>query len=305
MPDKDKKTVKPLLLHWRFFICCVELGSFQRVAQFFKTDASYVSKSIRDLEIYVGEPLLKRTRPMLSLTWIGREYYSKMKAFLSHLDVYFEKKPDPNQKDRIKIAVPSTLSKLFIRWVSAFEALYPSITADVIQYDKQMVPPVRNFDFFVALDTLPNDRVYATALGAMPRIIVTGPRYGEAARDITVPSMLNQYSLIAERNTIVMHTQHMTITLKMKLRLKVNDIISTLDSALLDKGIAVGVPLWTVAEAIQAGRLIRVLKDWSCNSEMVWLLRREALKNEQAERFISHLQQYWDQTPGLTHAPAG
>lgn len=294
-----QKNNRPPLEHWRYFVCCVEMGSFQKVAETFQTDASYVSKSVKDLEIFVGEALLKRNRPQLTLTWVGREYYEKIKPLLDQSNSLFKSKKAASL-NKFRIAVPATLSKLFIRWISEFEAQNSSVIPEVDFYDKKVKPVLGDFDYIVTLGTLPNARVYATALGLVQRIMVTASPNKERLLLITEPEMLNDYSLVSEKNSLVVQTQNLSMTLKMKLAFQVNDIVTVVDSVLLENAIAIGMPRWAVSEALNNGSLYQVLPEWSCSPETVWLLRNEkAKKNSEVEKFITYLQTSWVNTPGL------
>lgn len=294
-----QKNNRPPLEHWRYFVCCVEMGSFQKVADTFQTDASYVSKSVKDLEIFVGEALLKRNRPQLTLTWVGREYYEKIKPLLDQSNSLFKSKK-VDSLNKFRIAVPATLSKLFMRWISEFEANNASVIPEVVFYDKKVKPVLGDFDYIVTLGNFPNARVYATALGLVQRIMVTASSNKKRLQDVTEPEMLNDHSLVSEKNSLVVQTDNLSMTLKMKLSFQVNDIVTVADSALLENAIAIGMPRWAVSEALNKKSLYQVLPEWSCSPETVWLLRNEkAKKNMEVEKFITYLQNAWVNTPGL------
>ena len=74
------------LRQWRYFVKAVDCGSLSGVAEFFRTDVSFVSRELRELDLIIGEPLLERDRRGVKPTWLGIMRYREAKEILKQVD---------------------------------------------------------------------------------------------------------------------------------------------------------------------------------------------------------------------------
>lgn len=112
------------------FTRVVEAGSFKRAADTLRVLPSTVTKTIKDLEAYLGVQLLNRTTRALSITDAGLRYYDSCKAILR--DVETAEGIVATQTGVIRGAIrigttPSLARHFIIPALPRFTARYPDI----------------------------------------------------------------------------------------------------------------------------------------------------------------------------------
>lgn len=294
----------PSVLQWRIFITCVETGSFAAAARMLRADASGVSRQMDALEASLGVTLLVRTRNGVKATWSGERYYREIRPVVAEIDDLFGQFSACRNKDVFRVAVPSELAFLFVRWISEFEESCPGgAEIEFIRYERDEAPAVDGFDLFVCLRSLPDARVVARALGSVLTGIVASAAFLQNEELVRDPEELTQRPVLSLSPETVLTNGAQSLSLMFAATRRTNNVLSLAELAKLSRGYAVGVPLWVLQFESQRGNLKRVLPQWQCPSEPVWLLRSE---REYRDRRIRELSDFlalcWKETLGLRSA---
>lgn len=290
------------LRQWRYFVKAVDCGSLSGVAEFFRTDVSFVSRELRELDLMIGEPLLERDRRGVKPTWLGIMRYREAKELLKQADDICTANKKKT-KETIRTAVPLSLSPLFSQWAAAFattQAGKKSIV-DIEPYSSLAPLDMVEFDCYVCEDSLPNVRMIAKQLGALERAVVASSEFLKTEKPIRVPEDLEGRRLIASRSgRCLMIGKQESCAIWIDPAVRVKGASSLVAAAQTDTGYAVGVPLWQIQHELKAGVLTDVLPSWKLALRPVWLLRRPESSNEPDVRsLVRFFEECWAKTPGL------
>lgn len=281
---------RPTMEQWRLFLKTKQLRSFAKVAEVLNTDPAYVGKAVARLEAYLGEPLFIRTRPKLTTTWLAEQIAPKISAAISELDRILCAEKPGNESNPYRIGVPLSFAKIFLHWVSAFQEIEPDAIFEVVPYDVLTGCDIGRHDLVVAQRSLPMERVYAQPMGKNRRILVASQ---EAAKTFAVekPEDLLSIPLVSSRSRQILTSENETVNMTIRSVIKVTDSLSALECVLHRQCCAVGIPIWAAHPMIAEGLCVRILPDWSCDAEDVWLVRprrqyRDNIHRKLAEYFL-------------------
>jgi LysR family transcriptional regulator, regulator for bpeEF and oprC len=116
------------------FTRVVEAGSFKKAAETLRVLPSTVTKTVKDLEAYLGGQLLNRTTRALSITDAGLRYYDSCKAILREIQAAEGTVTTQTGVVRgaIKVGTTPSLARHFIiPALPRFTARYPDIEIDL------------------------------------------------------------------------------------------------------------------------------------------------------------------------------
>ncbi|KDM93117.1 LysR family transcriptional regulator [Photobacterium galatheae] len=154
------------LLH--VFHRVVEHGSFQAAANELNLPRSSVSKKVRQLEMFVGQPLLHRSTRQLHLTDVGRNLLlgtGDLRAVLSNLHGIMDETQDV-PKGRVKISASILMGQCFlVPLLKQLRQTYPEIMIE-LSLDDQMVDLLeQNVDIAIRIGQLPDSSLIARRIG--------------------------------------------------------------------------------------------------------------------------------------------
>lgn len=305
--NKELSTVagvnRPTLRMWRYFVLAVDLGSLLRAADAAGTDVSVVSRDLKALEMLIKEPLLNKTKRGVTPTWTGVMRYKQARNLLNSYEALFDSAGSGKRTEVIRMAVPSSMISLFVRWVAEFGTIAEgrNISIEVEQYSDSVVPDVMGFDYFICKDILPNVRVLAVQLGYMRNTIIASPEFLKTQPEIQTPEDLENKPLVAEKKgRVLMEGNGQSVSIWVDPVVRVNNASSLAEPAIAGLGYAVGVPYWQIQEALEQSKLQIVLPQWHIALSPVWLLHRPKRKfSKEERRLVQFLKDQWGKTPGL------
>lgn len=284
---------RPTVEQWRIFLKTKQLRSFAKVAEVLDTDPAYVGKAVARLEAHLGESLFIRTRPKLTTTWQAEQIAPEISAALSELDSIFNADTSGNESNRYRIGVPLSFAKMFLHWVSDFQEIEPDAIYEIVPYDLSAGCDVGRHDLVVAQRNLPLERVFAKPMGKNRRILVASR---EAAKTLAVekPEDLLSIPLVSSRNRQTLTSENETLNMTIRSVIKVTDSLSALECVLHRQCCAVGIPVWAVQPMIAEGLCVRILPNWTCEAEDVWLVRpRRQYRDDIHRKLVSYILKRW------------
>jgi DNA-binding transcriptional LysR family regulator len=262
----------------RVFVQVISDGSFAGAARTLDLAPAVVTRSVSDLEDHLGVRLLNRTTRSLALTEAGEAYLERAKLVLSALDEADSLASAINDAPAGNLRIlcpPAFATHQLVPRLPAFRLRYPGI-----QIEMSAVGPVgsadENFDVsIVSVGQQPFQGDFVVRQLASSRFIVcAAPDYLARSRPILQPLDLLPHDVLfpqvaAVRRELTLYSETLALNPSEEvLRVHLHPpVISTSQlevlyaAALAGMGVA-GLPTFMVADALQDGRLTRVLPDW-------------------------------------------
>lgn len=254
------------------FVQVVQEGSFTRAAVRLGVAQSGVSRTVRDLERRLGVRLLVRTTRRLALTQAGERLYDAARHGFGQLEAGLKRmahyRDIPSGTVRIN-ASHHAIDKLLLPRLASFREQYPDIRLELISENRFVDIVAERFDAGVRLGGEVGDNMIAVRIGLPLEMVVVGAPghfrhhgFPRCPQDLAShPCIAAQFangSLYAwelvQEGALVHHMPRGQWVFSE----------SYMEAAAARAGLGLAyVPLDLVAEDIEHGRLIRVLKPFS------------------------------------------
>lgn len=247
-------------------------GKFRAAALELGMSTSALSNAVGKLERQLGVRLFNRTTRSVSLTEAGQNFVDQVGTALQSIheamDAARSQQATPSGTLRIN-AFPTAAREIFASLVLPFQARYPEVHVDIVTEGRLIDIVAGGFDLGVrSADLVPVDMI-AVPLGSARRNVVVGtPEYFKRRGRPLVPQDLEGHSCIRVRlpNGAIYrwpfekdgHAVHVDV-----------EGALTLDEASLARtAVLASVGLTLAMESdvradVEAGRLERVLEDWT------------------------------------------
>ncbi|MCX4029257.1 LysR family transcriptional regulator [Endozoicomonas sp. SM1973] len=257
------------LLH--IFHLVAERGSFQAVANELSLPRSSISKKIRQLEDFVGQPLIKRSTRQLHLTEVGLNLLAgtdDLTRILSNMhDVIEETQAIP--KGKVKISASMLMGQRFlIPLLSKFRKRYPEIALEISFKDENVDFLTEKVDIAIRIGCLPDSSLIARQIGTKQWGWFASERYLLERGYPKYPHELKQYDCLAFGN--ITNTFNCwpfqdkyghTETIEVTPAIKTDNSRALVDMACEGLGIIMIDPAF-ISEEIKIGKLTPVLPEW-------------------------------------------
>jgi DNA-binding transcriptional LysR family regulator len=262
------------------FAKVVELRSFAAAATELALSKATVSKAVGRLEERLGARLFNRTSRRLALTDAGRTLAVRAAQLLADGEAAESEALAQSAAPRglVRLAVPMTFGvKVLAPLLPDFLAQYPDVAVDMHLSDAMVDLIGEGFDIGVRIASLPDSSLVARRLCAMPRHTVAAPSYLERYGRPTHPMHLAQHRCFAYAYLSTPNVWHFTnaageeATVRPSGQLRVNNGEAVLPALIAGLGIA-DLPDFIVGDAIAAGQVEVILKDWKQTEGAVHLV---------------------------------
>ncbi len=262
------------------FAKVVELRSFAAAATELALSKATVSKAVGRLEERLGARLFNRTSRRLALTDAGRTLATRAAQLLADGEAAENEALAQSAAPRglVRLAVPMTFGvKVLAPLLPDFLAQYPDVAVDMHLSDAMVDLIGEGFDIGVRIASLPDSSLVARRLCAMPRHTVAAPSYLERFGRPTHPMHLAQHRCFAYAYLSTPNVWHFTnaageeATVRPSGQLRVNNGEAVLPALIAGLGIA-DLPDFIVGDAIAAGQVEVILKDWKQTEGAVHLV---------------------------------
>lgn len=262
------------------FAKVVELRSFAAAASELALSKATVSKAVGRLEERLGARLFNRTSRRLALTDAGRTLAVRAAQLLADGEAAESEALAQSAAPRglVRLAVPMTFGvKVLAPLLPDFLAQYPDVAVDMHLSDAMVDLIGEGFDIGVRIASLPDSSLVARRLCAMPRHTVAAPGYLERYGRPTHPMHLAQHRCFAYAYLSTPNVWHFTnaageeATVRPSGQLRVNNGEAVLPALIAGLGIA-DLPDFIVGDAIAAGQVEVILKDWKQTEGAVHLV---------------------------------
>jgi DNA-binding transcriptional LysR family regulator len=259
------------LARLRAFITVVQNGSFTRAAEVLRTQKARVSRQISELEAELGVRLLERTTRALRLTEIGRELFERGVGILAAVEDAERAAQAVHGEPHglLRLTVPLEFGQLIaFDWVRTLLQRHPQLTIEVDSSSRIVDLVHEGYDLAIRIGPLADSRLAARRLGELQYGLYASPGYLQRRGVPRHPSELAGHDLIAfapgGKSMPLRLQQGETVFVvdEGTPRLRTDSRFAQRDAAMAGLGIADGLDL-IADEAVAAGRLVRILEDWT------------------------------------------
>ncbi|MDP9811087.1 DNA-binding transcriptional LysR family regulator [Rhizobium tibeticum] len=251
------------------FLLAAEKRNFAQVARELDMTPAAVTRAIAALENDLGVQLFIRTTRQVSLTTDGAVFAAQIQPAVTALenarrDVINAHKAD---QGRLRISAPTWLGKTVLPPIlSGFRELYPKMCFEISLSDGLVNIVDDDYDLAIRISSAPSDKFTIwRKITVVRRILVAAP--GSRFAGMEHPSELTPddclaYSGESRRENWILSDGGGSVTVSAGRAFSANSGEVLSDMAADGLGVAM-LPGFHVAEHLQTGKLIRVLKEWS------------------------------------------
>jgi DNA-binding transcriptional LysR family regulator len=283
----------------RFFVVVTESGSLAEAARRMDVTPSAVSQRLRQLETRLGLHLIHRSTRRFSLTEEGTLFYGRAVELLAQVDNLIDdlRMRSGEVAGTLHVCGPLGFGRHHLApAIADFHTLHPKLMVSLTLSDVVSVADANRFDLIIHIGDRPDSSVVAYPIAPNERFICASPEY------LARHPAPRQPEELAAHDCIVLRENEEDVTLwrfrrkRSELAVRVPAILSSNDGdvvrrwALQGKGLVMRSE-WNVAECLAAGRLVRVLQDWSVPDAaiMAMVARRDGMAGR-VKLFLAFLQ---------------
>ena len=261
----------------RVFLAVAAQHSFAGAARQLGMTPASVTRTIAALEARLGVQLLVRTTRQVSLTSAGAVYAARVAPLSQGLaEVTHETREAQGvTSGRLRISAPLSLGvKVLPAVLSQFGALYPQTRVDVSLSDRFVDIVEEDFDLAIRISGPPSDKsTIWRKICRVPRVLVASKAYLRARGIPQQPEDLIEHDCLGYRDDLGEEVWQLSNgkrqrSHKAEGRLSANNGDLLVGLILNGEGIAL-LPRFIVEADIAAGRMTKVLPDWS--TPEIWL----------------------------------
>jgi DNA-binding transcriptional LysR family regulator len=257
----------------RAFARVVETGNFTRAASTLAMPKATVTTLIQSLEAHLHTKLLNRTTRRVMVTTDGALYYERAVQILSEIDELdgsvSSSQTLPSGRLRVEMG-GAFADEIVIPALSDFHERYPDIRIDLGVGDRLVDYLAENVDCALRAGTPTDQSLIARRVAEIQLVTCASPsyveRYGmpERPEDLEEDHHAVSYFRAQTGRTVAFEFARGNESLEINPRyvLSVNDARSYLAATMSGMGVAMA-PTFMVRDALAAGKLVRVLPDWS------------------------------------------
>lgn len=257
----------------RAFVRVVQTGSFSAVGRELDTTQATISKKVAALEAKLGVKLLTRSSRDVSLTQAGADYYEQAVVMLAELDEVETRirSQVATPKGTLRVTAPVAFGRIVIApIIGEFLEMYPDIKVDMSLGDRHVDLIAEGVDVAIRARQLEDSSLIARHLFENPLLLVASPKYLAQHGEPREPADLKRhscivYSLLRSGTNWHFEQKGKEISVPVSGRFQSDNGDTNLEVALAGLGIA-ELPIWMVAEHLQANRLKQVLSDYQADT---------------------------------------
>ena len=247
-------------------------GKFRTAALELGVSTTALSNAVGKLERTLGVRLFNRTTRSVSLTEAGQQFVAQVapavRDIQEAMDVARARQATPSGTLRIN-AFPTAAREIFSRLVLPFLRAYPQVHIDIVTEGRLVDIVAGGFDLGVrSADLVPADMI-ALPLGLARRnVVVATPAYLKARGTPLIPQDLTGHTCLRVRlpNGAIyrwpFEKDGETIQVDVGGAITLDEASLARTAVLASLGLALAMES-DVRDDIEAGRLVRVLEDWT------------------------------------------
>lgn len=281
------------------FVNVVDAGSFSGAARRLNVGQPAVSKTIAQLEDYLGVQLLLRSTRGLVPTDAGLGYYEGARRALDEVEEadVTARGAGAGLSGRLKISAAVTFARLHIMpRLKDFLDAHPQLTIDVVLDDRNIDLLETGIDVALRMGTLTDSNMTARRIAQSPRLVLATPAYFERCGEPKVPADLAAHSAIVYDIkgggvSWVFQQGDAEVSVVVSGRVRVSAAEGVRVAVLADMGLVVASE-WMFTPELASGQVRRVMADWAVAPIDLWAVYPSGRKaSAKARAFVAFVEE--------------
>jgi DNA-binding transcriptional LysR family regulator len=274
------------------FAKVAETRSFAAAAAELNLSKATVSKAVGRVEAKLKTRLFDRTSRRIALTEAGRQLSDRASRVLAEGEAAEDEALARSSAVRglVRLAAPMSFGVLHVApLLPEFLARYPEVAIDLNLSDATVDMIGDGFDAAIRIGVLPDSSLIARRLCGMPRYLVGSPSYLKKHGSPRHPLNLADHLCITYGHGTAMetwrfrHKNGKSASVRPSGPLRVNNGDAMMPALIAGVGLGI-LPEFMLRHALDAGRLKRLLADWSLPSGAVyWVTPPGGLRPKRVE----------------------
>jgi DNA-binding transcriptional LysR family regulator len=266
------------MLAMRVFRCIVEAQGFSAAADRLDSTHSSVSRHLQQLESMLGVRLIHRNTRRMSLSAAGEQYYAACVDILDRVDAASQAAAVEQNRPSglLRISAPLVVGTLDLaHWLPGFQQRYPDIQVDLSCSDPVIDLVADGVDVAIRIcEPLADSSLVARLLSVSPMVLVAAPAYVFKRGLPRTISDLNDHRLLTYASAVqwpLVSETGEVFTLECESAFHTDTITALHAYAIAGGGVA-AFTLTTVQDDLLAGRLVRVLPEFTLGARHYYAL---------------------------------
>ena len=258
------------------FIRVVETGSFSGAARQLRVGQPAVSKTVAQLETYLGAKLLTRSTRGLTPTEAGRGYFERAKRAIEEADEaeLAARGAGTGLKGRLRVCAAVTFARIhLIPLLPQFLAQHPDLSMEVVLDDRQIDLVQEGIDLGLRMGKMLDSALTVRRIGRCKRLVLGTPNYFERAGMPATPADLSKHQTVVylqgEGSVWSFRRDSSEAAVKVQSRLKVTAAEGVRAAVLAHAGLTIASE-WMFTPELRSGALRTVLSEWSLPPLDLW-----------------------------------
>ena len=259
------------------FVRVVETGSFSAAARQLRVGQPAVSKSVAQLEEFLGVRLLVRSTHGLAPTEAGLVYLSRARRALEEAAEaeLAARGAGAGLKGRLRISAAVTFARIhLIPLLPKFLARNPDLDLEIILDDRQVDLVQEGIDVALRMGKLTDSALTARRIAKCRRLVLGTPAYFDRAGIPSTPAELGRHRAIIylqEGGVWSFRRESSELTVTVQSRLRVTAAEGVRAAVLADMGLTI-VSEWMFSPELRSGVVHAVLPEWSLPPLDLWAM---------------------------------
>ncbi|MBB4837522.1 DNA-binding transcriptional LysR family regulator [Sphingomonas kyeonggiensis] len=253
---------------YAYFAEVVAHGGFAAAGRALREPKSKLSRRIAGLEARLGLRLIERSSRRFRVTDTGQAFYERCRAMLAEAEqaeaLVLQAQAEPH--GRIRFSCPTGMLEPIAGLISSFLQRYPKVRLQLVATDRPVDLIAERVDLALRVRaSLASDAALTMrSLGKSTRIVVASP---QLANRIETIEQLGEVPALATSDAADDLEWHLETeagrshVLRVEPRLGCEDMAAVRSAAIDGLGVAI-LPDHVCFDALESGRLVRVLPEW-------------------------------------------
>jgi len=258
------------------FVRVVETGSFSGAARQLRVGQPAVSKSVAQLEEYLGVKLLTRSTRGLTPTEAGLGYLDRAKRALEEAAEaeVAARGAGAGLKGRLRICAAVTFARIhLIPMLPKFLAQNPDLELEVVLDDRQIDLVQEGIDVALRMGKMMDSTLTARRIARCKRLVLGTPAYFDHAGTPSTPSELSKHQAVVylqgEGRVWSFRRETSELAVAVQGRLQVTAAEGVRAAVLADVGLTIASE-WMFSPELRSSAVRAVLLEWSLPPLDLW-----------------------------------